>query len=183
MTPAVHRLALADGDMNGMPVASTVTSVAGDIQITGIGTGATDNGVTIEDSSFVSSTGTGATAAGITIIGTSGSERGVSVEGIINTVDGDVSITGDAGSGTEGVFVDLQINATGTGSVSITGTGNSGAATPTGVFFDGDVATDSGMITVLSNVGRVAVDSDQSLSAESGNVFVTTHDVRDTSRV
>lgn len=168
----IDGVAIADDGANG----SVVSSVAGDIQITGIATGATDNGITIEGFSEVNSTGTGANAATITLSGTSGSLRGISQLGLINSVDGDISITGDASAGSDGVFVDNAITVTGTGSVSITGTGNSGAATPTGVFFDGNVTTDSGMITVLSNAGRVAIDNDQSLSAESGNVSVTTTD-------
>ncbi len=155
---------------------SQVNSVAGAISITGDATGGAGDGVFLDDSSRINSTGTGPTAAGITIDGTSGTSQGVELVGVINTVDGAISITGDATNGTEGVFVDNAIAATGTGAVSITGTGNPASGTPTGIFFDGTVNTDSGMITAQALVGRIAIDSDEFLSSESGDISVSTTD-------
>lgn len=168
----IDGVAVADSGGTG----SQVTSVAGAISITGIATGATDNGVTIETNSSVASTGTGATAADITINGTSGSLREISQLGAINSVDGTVNLTGDASTGTEGVFIDSTFSVTGTGSISVTGTGNAGGGTPTGIFFDNNVVTNSGTITGTALVGRIVVDVEESLESMSNNVTLMTTD-------
>jgi hypothetical protein len=161
---------------SGGGTASQVNSVAGAISITGDATGGAGTGAALDGNSNINSTGMGATAASITINGTAGAGRGVDLVGIINSVDGSISITGDASSGTEGVFVDVSITATGTAAVSITGTGNTAVGTPTAVFFDGNVLTDTGSITVLALVGRVLIDSEQILESLSSDVSVTTTD-------
>ncbi|MFT5325235.1 MAG: hypothetical protein ACI8P0_003103 [Planctomycetaceae bacterium] len=174
-------------DSDGIAVAddttgSLVTSVAGAISLTGTAdsTSMSLAGVLVESMSQIASTGTGSNAGNITVNGTSGVGNGVHLDGLVTSVDGAISITGDASNGTEGVFVDNAIAATGTGAVSITGTGNAASGTPTGIFFDGNVLTDTGSITVLALVGRVVIDSEQTLESLSSNVSVTTTDTAGT---
>ncbi|MEM6612545.1 MAG: Hint domain-containing protein [Cyanobacteria bacterium P01_C01_bin.72] len=109
-----------------------VTSVSGDIQITGNATNS--DGVQVAEGASVSSTGTGATAANITITGTTVGEQelddGVIIDDSntsISSVDGDIQITGEVtgatGSG-DGVEIDsnTSVVSTGSGNINITGT-------------------------------------------------------------
>ena len=127
---------------------STVTSVDGDISVTG--SAAMDVGVVVASGGTISSTGTGADAATITIVGNSDSAQNthagvvvIQAGSNISSVDGDIDITG-AGTVAGGVFVQDQasINSTGTGA---------GAATIT---IDGDGVNQDG-VNVASN-GQIA---------------------------
>ena len=88
-----------------------VTSVEGDILITGRGdgSGGGNHGVWVLSAAVVSSTGTGTDAATITLDGTGGNSTfnnfGVRIENSgtqVTSVDGDILITGAAGAGTSG---------------------------------------------------------------------------------
>ena len=139
---------------------SLVTTVVGDVQITGTGastaTGTVNLGVLLFNGGQVTSTGTGATAGDITITGTSGSGSGDShgvvlqnANSRVTAVDGDIQITGTA-TGTAGAFntgVLLlsggQVTSTGTGTgasagnITITGTGGTGTHENYGVQLSG----------------------------------------------
>jgi hypothetical protein len=156
-----------------------VTSVDGDISITGIGNGSlSDNyGVWLQDIDTITSTGTGASAAKVTIHGTGGNgtvqNRGVYLSGSttdVTSVDGDISITGIGGNGSSignlGVWLqDIDtIASTGTGAgaakITIHGTGGSGTNQNHGVFVsDGStqVASVDGAIDITGiSQGTVA---------------------------
>jgi hypothetical protein len=133
-----------------------VTSIDGDIQITGQGggdgTGTDNRGVEISDGAVVSSTGTGAGAAMITIDGTGGtgtdSNHGVFIadaDTLVTSVDGDIQITGTGGGDGTGVDnhgVEISdgavVSSTGTGAgaamITIDGTGGTGTDSNHGVF-------------------------------------------------
>ena len=139
-----------------------ITSVEGDILITGQGggNGQTDSnanhGVEIV-SARIQSTGTGSNAATITIDGTAGlgedSNQGVRISdagGSVTAIDGDINITGYGGSNGQaesgsnyGVVVSNggNITSTGTGEnsseITINGTGGIGNNTNYGVFVGG----------------------------------------------
>ncbi len=174
-------------EING---SSSITSVDGDISITGTGddsggTGNRKHGVRIGASgTTISSTGTGANAANITIVGvggpqtTSGDEHGVSTGSgaTINTVDGDISITGTAGGTTaasdaSGIRLGIPITATGTGSITLTGTGaTSAGGDQSGVyFFDAaaDITTDSGNITIVGTAGSGGTEGIETVTGSS----------------
>jgi fibronectin-binding autotransporter adhesin len=132
---------------------ATVTSVVGDILITGQGGDGSSNsniGVAIANGGQVTSTGTGAQAAAITIMGTGGagtsSNFGVSVSNAtITSVDGDILITGQGGngSGAQNVGVGFgsggQVTSTGTAAgaatITIVGTGGTSNRNSRGVNF------------------------------------------------
>ncbi|MCB0032382.1 MAG: hypothetical protein KDE51_00055 [Anaerolineales bacterium] len=116
--------------------ASTVTSVTGDIQITGVGddgaSGDFKDGVLIIDGSLVETTGTGLTAGNIFINGTgqggNASITGIEVNGgIIRTVDGDIQLTGTGGGNGAAASVGVEsavgsiIETTGDGNLTIMG--------------------------------------------------------------
>ena len=94
---------------DGVQIRNSVTSVDGDIHITGQAsannTGFLNFGVKVQ-SAQIASTGTGANAAKITINGTSGGgssdNSGVRIEGgtgSVTSVEGDIHITGQGGAG------------------------------------------------------------------------------------
>ena len=156
---------------------SKVTSVDGDITITGTGgDGTMDSniGVRVASGGVVESTGNGVNAAAITITGTGGdgtqNNHGVTVETTISkitSVDGDITITGTGGNGSggfnRGVFLlsGGGVESTGTGAeaatISITGTGGNGTSENPGVRIQ-----DAG-----SNV--TAIDGDISITGTGGN--------------
>lgn len=143
----------ADGEDTNIGVSITgaltrVQSDQGNITITGTGgsNGSTssngNDGILLNGTASVRSIGTGATASTITMTGVAGDglneNRGVHIvtnTTSINTVDGDVSITGTGGSSgdanaddNDGIFIDdAQIVSTGTGvdagSLTFNGTG------------------------------------------------------------
>jgi hypothetical protein len=145
-----------------------VTSVDGDILITGVGggdgTGGDNHGVLLFEAGKIASTGTGANAAKITIHGTGGNgtwdNYGVWLEGGTTTgvtsEVGDILITG-IGGGTQdhnyGVFfggIDT-IASTGTAKITIHGTGGNGTSNNYGVYLLGsttDVTSVDGDISI-----------------------------------
>ena len=145
-------------------VRGSITSVDGDIQITGQGnasvTGFLNHGVHIQ-SSQVTSTGTSNTAASITINGTAGggssNNNGVRVEGStarVSAVAGDINITGQGGAG--GLSVGLivmqggQIQSTGTGASAGNITANvTGGSSSQGLRIED---TDSGISSVDGDI-------------------------------
>lgn len=141
-----------------------VTSMMGAIQITGHGGGATSSniGVVLDVGGVVSSTGTGANAATITLDGTGASGTtnnfGVLMQSAtaqVTSVDGDIQVTAQGGSGTGNNNFGLRmVNAV----VSSTGTGT-GAAKITldgiGGGTGGSSSTNLG-VTIVSTAPKVA---------------------------
>src|SRR5262249_860460 len=144
----------------GIVVSSaTITSATGSILLQGKGgdLGSLNVGVLIQQATVVSSTGTGANAAPITILGSGGAGPNTGTQndggGVQNantrvtSVDGAVSITGNAGSGTAdrniGVFISAggTVSSTGTTSsaatLTIQGTGGAGTDQGDGVLIEG----------------------------------------------
>ncbi len=151
-----------------------VTSVIGDIQITGQG-GATTSGfgTWISVGSTVESTGT----AKITIEGTAGLANdaiGVEVSGqsLVSSVDGDVTIHGHgadflAGSANHGLVVasGSVISSTGSARITLEGTGGAGSGSSRGI----EIA-DAGT-TITSLHGDISI-SGQGGTSDSGNYNV-----------
>ena len=133
--------------------ASTVSSIDGDITITGTGGDGqggdwgdgSNYGVAIDEESVIQSTGTGEYAAAIAIEGTGGNAAdgdngGVGIwSSTVSSVDGDIGIEGQAGSSQGGnwdgwntgvVLQDVVIQSTGTApyaaAITIVGTGGDG---------------------------------------------------------
>lgn len=152
---------------------SAVTSVDGAISFTGIGgdgTSVNNYGVRFVGGNQISSTGTGVDAATITIDGTGGNSGdhnyGVEVRNStsITSIDGDIAITGQGGSGGWGIGTALNaanISSTGTGVdsalVTIVGTGGTGGTNNRGVNLGGST-------TVLTSV-----DGDISITGQGGD--------------
>ena len=124
---------------------TTISTLDGDIQITGQGpvsTGGGNVGIHLFGSS-VSSTGTGANAGAITMNGTGGggTDQAIgilhSTGAVISSAEGDITLTGTAGSGTGTQAVGIvlyngaDINSTGAGAgaanISLIGTGGTAA--------------------------------------------------------
>ncbi|MDX8431611.1 MAG: hypothetical protein SNF33_07425 [Candidatus Algichlamydia australiensis] len=110
---------------------SVITSVDGDISVTGIGagTGSQNQGIRCESKGSILSTGTGVNASNINCIGTGANgtsmNNGVLLIGVgsmIDAVDGDIGVTGTAQGGgpTEGVSEQGGTINSANGTVSIT---------------------------------------------------------------
>ncbi|WP_421781721.1 hypothetical protein [Kiloniella litopenaei] len=164
------------GAFNGFNMnPGTITSVNGNISITGTSNSTASNstGVEIASTSTISSTGTGDDAADITIVGTSGTGADASADGIqllgsasISTVDGDIMLTGTS-LGTGGISSGVthlstgDIISTGTGAnagnITITGTGSSsGASNSAGLFYgqvNGSISSTDGDMTFILTAG------------------------------
>ena len=117
--------------LNGPQVLNNVSSVDGDISITG--TSAVSQGVIVWSSQVISS-GTGADAANISLVGSGGAD-GVLIQSgsdMISSIDGDVSITG-AGTGAtaDGVYLrstsPQAVRLTGDANLTLVGTKVGGA--------------------------------------------------------
>jgi hypothetical protein len=152
-TGSITIVGTATNNGNGIELedaATLITSVDGDISLTGTAT--TGDGVDITDAT-VSSTGTGAGASTITIMGTTSGSDGVNLgnAATITSVAGTISLTGDAtAGGNDGVHADAAatVSSTGTGAnaaaIAISGTGG----TVDAVLFEGDVTSVDGGITI-----------------------------------
>ncbi|MBI1315113.1 hypothetical protein GC176_27800, partial [bacterium] len=161
---------------------SSVTSVDGAIAIDGQGS-TQDQGVLLENSALVESTGTGTNAATVSISGMGGT-NGVNSAGIgiavsasstIRSVDGDIEIDGTSTNnlGDRGVLVQSmsQILSTGTGTdaatITINGTGGDGADLPN-LLSVGVYIADSG--TLISSVdGDVMISGTGGAGTNNGN--------------
>jgi len=118
-------------------VGTVVSSVNGNIQITGMSPGG--DGVYVGSGAVISSTGTGPDAAQVNVEGTGGgvsSSEGVMITGIgtvVTSIDGDIQIIGDSGGDDDGVEIHngAIISSTGTGpnaaTTTVNGTGGSGS--------------------------------------------------------
>ncbi len=176
-----------------------VTSVAGDIAITGVGgNGSSDSnfGVYVTGIETISSAGTGSDAAKITITGTGGAgtdyNYGVLLSGSttdVTSVEGDITITGAGGAGTGTfnlgvIFLGSQVSSTGTGShaaeITITGTGGGNGLTAanqgialygvTVTSVDGDITlTGTGAAGTNENYGVLLKDIDTVASTGTGS--------------
>ncbi len=145
---------------------STVSSVSGNISITGTNDsfGGNNAGVYFQSGSAVRSTGEGANAANISITGTGQTGFGTDInEGVtfrgtnsgIFTVDGDVTIVGTGRTtSTEGDGISIKssaiVRSIGDGNISLTGTGTPTGATASGILVSSGTieSTGSGAITV-----------------------------------
>lgn len=137
-------------------VGTKVTSVAGDISITGstAATSVNHYGVFILNSAVISSTGTGAHAAKITIDGTdTGDGLGVFIIGSsVTSADGAIQITGTGVPG--GLYIQNgSVSASGTGSITLNGTSNAtGSEFADGVnIYGSQVTTASNSIAITGN--------------------------------
>jgi len=157
----VHGMRLAGTD-------STITSVNGAIQITAIGgtaTGAGSRGLLMDAGTVISSTGTGGSAATIGITGTGGvggnNRVGASLAGTVQTVDGNIVITGaggaaGSGTGSQGVLVSGGgvVRSAGVATITLNGT-EGGSTTNQGLNVSGVgsqvQATGTGSITFVAN--------------------------------
>ncbi len=129
----------------------TITSVDGDIAMTGISNGG--NGFLV-DAGSITSTGTGSEAGKITLTGTSTTGIGASFQQAfqVQSVDGDVTVVGTGGNGVS-ARATTSIGTTGTGvdagTVTMIGTGTS-----TDLYFDGTgsrLTTSAGDIQLQAN--------------------------------
>ena len=175
-----------DGN-NGIVIEGTdalVRSVEGTISLTGAGGTGSDGfhrGIFLTNGGHIESTGTGANAADITLDGTGGVGNGDGSRGIqmqtaatmISTVDGDVRLTGNGGSGTgfnQGIMqFGGTITSTGTtagaGKITLIGSGGSGTGGhDTGVFmFDNEAI----LMTSHADISVVGIGG--GTTASSGN--------------
>ena len=122
---------------------SSITTVDGDITITGIGnadgTQGGNTGINLENGADIISTGTGADAGTITLIGTGGdgldTDHGIYLKdagSTVTAVDGAITLTGTGGAGAfgnnHGIYLDNSTGITSTGQANITLTGEAGQA-------------------------------------------------------
>ncbi len=175
--------------------ATVQTTGTGNITLTGTGssngTGNSHFGVLINQGSTVSTIG----ASTISIIGVGG--NGVSAnQGIrmqdtgttISSVNGAIVLNGTGGNGTgnnnEGITIIFEslVTATGTGTINVTGTSVGGVNANKGiVFYNADVITSGGGITMLGNAGGTGSANDEfTLEGDSniedtanGNITIT----------
>jgi len=155
-----------------------ITSVNGDIVLTGQGgsngQGGNNYGIYVDSDADIISTGTGADAATITLTGTGGAgdfyNAGIRITSAgtqITSVDGDISLTGEAGSdgqggGNYGINLDsgADIISTGTGAdaatITLTGTGGAGDNANSGIRLEntGTLITSVDGDIVLTGQGR-----------------------------
>ncbi|MCR9197351.1 MAG: integrin alpha [Planctomycetaceae bacterium] len=172
---AIHGAGGAGTDFGvgvGLLNGSRLSTVLGDITLDGRGgdgTGHSNNGFRISDS-VVESTGVGADAGDIRLTGNGGGGTSFGTGGIIegnatqiSAVDGNIEISGDAGSAVSGesnrgVSIGSGIHATGTGFISVTGIGRSGTDFSHGVdiFTGAEFSTQTGTISITGTGGSGA---------------------------
>ena len=134
---------------------SNISSIDGNIDITGTGT--VSGGVFVQDQGSINSTGTGAGAATITIDGDGVNQDGVNVasNGQIASAGGAISIDGTATTTADGVELEagstLPINATNDATIAITGVGGTGGEVA--VQIDSPISSGTGTITITANDG------------------------------
>lgn len=117
-----------------------IDSGSGNINITGVTANGTDKGVVVENNSLLQSTGSGS----ITLngVGKTGGQYsgGVSVSGIVQTQDGDITITGESRGTMDnnyGIEVDQGwIKSTGNGNVTLNGISGSGVNANYGIYIN-----------------------------------------------
>ena len=150
---------------------STVTSVAGNIQLIGDSSAATANGVELQSGSTVSSTGNGAVFASITMMGTGGTANdGIHIDGSIESVNGNIQLTGVTSNadGDDGLDLDAgQIQSTGTGTILLVGNGQTN-----GLEIDSSITSNSGTITLQSVDDSIEVELSGNVTSTSGNVTI-----------
>jgi filamentous hemagglutinin family protein len=117
--------------------------------------------------------------------GTSGLENGVTINGILNAGEGNITITGAGGAGTESDGVQISssgiITTTGLGEINIDGTGgtgvdSSGFSDNEGVEIWGEISTIDGNINITGAGGAGSQDdlNTQDISTEGGKITLTT---------
>jgi len=162
----------------------TITSVDGNISLTGQGGAATTEGsnigIRIIVGSIIQSTGTGANAATITLNGTGGSgttsNNGITyATSTITSVDGNISLTGQAGAGSSSNNVGILITSS---SITSTGVGVDAATITldgTGSGTDGGRGISANTVTLSSVDGDISLtgSSNASLSGADGMAFNT----------
>ncbi len=149
-----------------------ITSVVGDISITGNGSGiVNDFGILLSGNSLISSTGTGTTAADIILIGNNpGDGVGlISAGQRVTSLDGEISITGNS-TNDDGIEIrnDAEVVATGFGNVLLTGNSTGGSADDVGLLIsDGIVSAATGQVS-LASTDDISVATLSSLSSDGG---------------
>ncbi|MEM6884378.1 MAG: hypothetical protein AAF571_05045 [Verrucomicrobiota bacterium] len=146
-----------------------ISSIDGDIVITGQGGNGGNNGVGVVlfDGGSIESLGTGADAANIIVVGTGGAgvdeNTGVFLNdnAIIDSEDGDISITGTGGMATGefntgvSIFDDSAVGAFGEGDVTILGNGGTGTNELVGaeIAAGSNVGSFDGNLNITGNAG------------------------------
>ncbi|MDF1811624.1 MAG: PEP_CTERM-anchored TLD domain-containing protein [Verrucomicrobiales bacterium] len=175
-------VAIGDSDQTTATTGGTITSVDGNIIITGTSSG--DDGVSIDDGGVISSTGTGANAANISITGNgggnSGLDDGVIIKGAdssVSSVDGDINIEGTGGE--DGVEMEAgvtaPVSATGDGNIRICGTSTNpdNAGGNFDVQIDAPVASHTGTVEICSiGSGSVSFGADGDVTSTSEKITV-----------
>ncbi|MBG79022.1 MAG: hypothetical protein CL570_08360 [Alphaproteobacteria bacterium] len=155
----------------GAYIIGTVTSVDGDITISGDGTGAGDDnyGIRHHSSATISSTGTGGDVANISLTGTSGlgarDNHGIFSDGDITSAYGDITLTGigrssgvSASAYNHGLYLNNgTISSTGTGAssatITLSGTGGDAKDHNYGFVIRNDITSVDGDITITGQGG------------------------------
>jgi len=153
---------------------SSVTSLDGDVTITGFGAGSGDfnYGIELANGARIESTGVGADAATITLTGqgadANASNRGVQVSGAatrVRSIDGDITITGAGGDGAGNFNIGFiqfagTVESLGTGAeaaaITLTGTGGAGGSSNYGVQLlgpDSRITAADGVISIFGQGG------------------------------
>ena len=188
---------------DGVSIVGLLTSVDGNILITGSGGTASGVGIFLDADSEVNSTGAGAEAANITLNGTAQNSGSHGLYGVqlrdarINTIDGDIAVTGESnatGTNNAGLILhnDADITSTGAGAgagnIVLIGTGGDGGGGQSdnyGVYI-GDAGTTvsvargnasitgtGGTGTAGSNYGVILGDSGAVTSSNAGALTIT----------
>ncbi|MFO1242185.1 MAG: hypothetical protein U1E36_03155 [Rickettsiales bacterium] len=165
----------------------SISSVDGDISITGQGHGTTlrNYGVGLTNSTLTS-TGTGNSAGNITVTGTAGNGGTGDSHGVIfipatlSTVDGDIQITGTAGNTTGDNSDGININAGSTitstgntasaGTITLTGHGANGVSYNNGIYI-----RDAGTL-ITSGYGNILLNSDEATVTGTENTGIVIFD-------
>lgn len=161
---------------------ATIDAGGGNIKLLGVSAGSS-MGIEISQPSKLITTGSGT----IILAGTGALSGGVSISGLLQTGDGDISITGSSqayGNSHYGVVISQGvIKSTGNGQITVTGAGGPGANTNYGIFLDnGKIQAANGGITLMgsslgsggsSNHGILLKNSSEVESVGAGTVHLT----------
>ncbi|MBD2200699.1 MULTISPECIES: CHAT domain-containing protein [Calothrix] len=161
----------------GVEIQGNVSSVDGNIKVTGTagnGSGSGQTGILLNSSASVKSAGTGnITLEGIggtgNISGNGNSSWGIQIGltagATISSVDGDITLKGQGGDGSnEGIVLGTGSNqgngslieSTGKGNITLEGTGGDGTVGSHGIQLGSDTVT-SGVSTIRSNDGNITL--------------------------
>ena len=177
-------------------VNTEVTSITGDISVTGIGgNGSTSRnyGVWLNTGSQIHSTGTGSGAAKVTILGTGGDgtsgNHGTYINGSsteVTSIDGDITLTGTANGTTSsnyGVLVNTgsKVKSSGVGTdaatITIAGTTTNGSSSNIGAYINGvntEIEAVDGDVTITGTGGNGTSDNNYGTYINTGSKITST---------